>query len=54
MIGHLFHEACLGTHIEQRGLDYDDDVDDDDDVPDLVETFDVDDQAPKGKLEELN
>jgi len=28
--------------------------DDDDDVPDLVENFDVEDAAAKGKLEELN
>lgn len=28
--------------------------DDDDDVPDLVENFDVEDSATKGKLEELN
>lgn len=27
---------------------------DDDDVPDLVENFDVEESAPKGKLEELN
>ncbi|KAF8490043.1 NAC domain-containing protein [Gautieria morchelliformis] len=30
------------------------DDDDDDDVPDLVENFDVEDAAAKGKLEELN